>query len=209
MQFERVTLDTIDINHHPKVAEAINKARAWAKRKYINNVGYASLILVAAPTRNAGKLIHTGRGVGKTHIAKACLHLECYTTPDGEPVAPIGQFFIANNIIHALQQDVSVQRLLKEAKVVVVDQVGAEQRIPFIPNGKHTDEMHNRWARLVDYCYTKKISMILTGNLALFSALPQHIGFDAWDRLVEMCDRRKGMVDLTGVPGYRRKLGGG
>ena len=208
MTFERMTLDTIDINHHPAVAAAVDKARHWMRRKYVQNVDYASLILAASPIRNGGKIEMTGRGVGKTHIAKACLHLECYTTPDGTPVAPIGQFFIANNIIHALQQDVPLHRLLKQARVVVVDQVGAEQRIPYIPNGKHEGEMHNRWARLVDYCYTKGKSMILTGNLALYPDLAMHIGFDAWDRLVEMCARIDGMADLTGVPGYRRKLAG-
>ena len=208
MPFERVTLSTIDTNHHPEVAKAVATARHWMRRKYVDKAEYASLILIAAPTRNGGKIIHTGRGVGKTHIAKACLHTECFTTPDGKPVAPIGEFFIANNIIHALQQDVPLHRLLKQAKTIVIDQVGAEQRIPYIPNGKHEGEMHNRWARLVDYCYTKRISMILTGNLALYPDLAMHIGFDAWDRLVEMCARIDGMADLTGVPGYRRKLAG-
>lgn len=207
MPFERVTLDTIDINHHPKVAEAVDQARHWMRRKYIDKIEYASLILIAEPTYNSGKVKITGRGVGKTHIAKACLHLECYTTSDGVPVAPIGMFFIANNIIRALQQDVPLRRLLQDAKVIVVDQVGAEQRIPYIPNGKHAQEMHNRWARLVDYCYTKGISLILTANLTKLG-LMRHIGLDASDRLGEMAPKPLGTIDLTGVPTYRPKLGG-
>ena len=194
--FERVTLD-LDLNHHPKVAETVQAARRWIDRKYNRGIGFASLILLAGQNGST-----TGRGVGKTRIAQALLHTNCYGTTDGVLLGPLGSFMMANAAIEQLKPDVSPRLVLGKRPIVVLDEVGNEQRIEYVPNGEHVREMHNRWSRLVDYAYVNDISLIITSNLPR-AALAQHLGMTAWSRLVRMCGGRQGVVDLTGVPDYR------
>jgi DNA replication protein DnaC len=207
---QRVSLDTLDTSH-PQVADAIQAARDWQARQ---RDGYldASLIL-SGPY-----------GTGKTHIARAILW-SITDGPDGHPGAavPAGRFFLANDLILAMAtvQDkflgiVSPPHpavIVGTAPIVVIDDVGGEQDIPFIGASeiKQSGERHARYFRFVDYCYTNMTALIVTTNLSLKdgnrSQFANHIGGRAYDRLSEMAPAGF-MVGLDGVPSWRMKKSG-
>jgi hypothetical protein len=125
-----------------------------------------------------------------------------------EVQGPTGKLFLANEVIELLEPEVPVRVALdlpstsRWPKIVALDEAGAEQRIKYIPNGEHERELHSRWARLVDYAYTNGVSLIITCNRDIRDLI-DHMGMNAWSRLLRMCGGRRGLVDLTGVPDYR------
>ena len=202
-KFKRVTLGQLDPSHHGKVAVAIDAARAWMKRR--DSDPGASLVLVASPI--TGDDNRTGYGCGKTHIARACLHTFCFCQRDKDgvawPVAAAGQFFDANDIIQRLDADTSAGDILGRAPIVVVDDVGTEQTIPYTLGIEQAHERQRRYFKLINHCYQNGVSLIITGNLTV-GGLAERIGGRAWSRLQEMAP--KGFIlDLTGVPDWRRR----
>ena len=183
---ERTRLDIMDISH-PEIAHAVRQARAWAIRKGSGHED-ASLIL-SGPY-----------GTGKTHIAKSILW-SMVDEPYGHPNAavPAGRFFMANDLLVRLSptQDsygiVSFPRpsaIVGTAPLIVIDDVGGQQVIPYVAASAQVQERHARYFRFVDYCYTGQVSLIITTNLKIGgghkSAFAQHIGGRSWDRLCEM-----------------------
>jgi len=202
-------LDELDADWHPLVGTAVTAARAWQQRRRQQAASgektHASLILVAAAV--PGDIQRTGYGCGKTHVARACLWSIAYLT-DGHPIAPAGKFFLAESLINRLDGEVPIQAILNDAPIVVVDDVGAEGVIPFIrqDDASQAGERQARYFKLVDYCLSAGISLIITGNLVI-PALARHVGGRAWSRLMLMAPVGS-MVDMTGVPDYRRQAGG-
>jgi DNA replication protein DnaC len=195
--FQLVTLEQLDTSHHPKVELAVNAARTWARRK-MSGVGHASLVLIASSIN--GDLARTGYGCGKTHIARACLHMDCYYLGN-TPVAPAGKFFQANAIIQRMDADTPASVEIGAVSIVVVDDVGTEQNIPYVPATSQEQERQRRYYKLVNHCYVKGISLIMTANLSV-TGFAQRIGGRAWSRLQEMCPSGQ-IVDLMGVPDWR------
>jgi DNA replication protein DnaC len=204
---DRATLDDLDTSH-PAVAAAVKAARAWAQRK---RDGYADASLVLAGPY----------GTGKTHIAKAILW-SIVQMPEGAShlAVPVGRFFLANDLLLKLSPTTGefgisstprVSSLLGEAPLVVVDDVGGQQILPFVAREDQEHERHARYFRFVDYCYTVQTSVIVTTNLSLSggheSEVARHIGGRAWDRLCEMAPAGF-MIGLAGVPSWRVKAGG-
>ncbi len=186
---------------HPLMRKAVEAARGWAERKR-SGVGNASLVL-CGPV-----------GTGKTHIARAILWSIVYTV-DGQIIAPTGKFWHAVDMLmmfNPVRNDWGGYEvaysgsLLGNASLVVLDDVGAEQAIPFVTAADQAAERASRYFRMIDYCYTRGISVIITSNLAP-DALAQHTGRRVWDRLQEMAPRGY-IVDLAGLPSYRVKAGG-
>ena len=207
---EKVSLDTLDTSH-PQVATAVQAARDWQKRRRSDHLD-ASLVLAGS------------YGTGKTHIARAIL----WTTvdgPEGHPDAwvPAGKFFMANDLLllMAAHQDratgmVSAPRpstLVGSAPLVVIDDIGGQQAIPFIKQDEvsQESEIHARYFRFIDYCYTSMVGIIATTNLSIAggnrSDFAQHIGGRAFDRLSQMAPAGF-MVGLHGVPSWRVKSSG-
>ena len=197
-RFERVTLEQLDTTHHRMVAVAVKAARQWAIRR--ETEPGASLVLIASPVGNDDS--RTGYGCGKTHIARACLHTDCFWLDDA-PAAAIGQFFDANAIIQRLDAVTPARIVIRGAKIVVVDDVGAEQTIPYTVGADQAAERQQRYFKLFDFCYQNNVSMILTGNLTI-NGLAERIGGRAWSRLQELSPRGF-ILDLTGVPDWRRR----
>ena len=188
-----VILSDLDISH-PKVKRAVQMARNWQARKHSGHPE-ASLVL-------SGSV-----GVGKTHIAQAIWWSDRYR-PDGITVErPMGYFRLANQIIQELDQDIIMSLKINPARgLVVVDDVGSEQTIQFVSTGAQQFERQQRYFKLINYCYGKKISLIITSNLTL-DELRKHIGERAWDRLSEMAPKGF-MLEMFDVPSHRQKLGG-
>lgn len=207
-QPQRTTLATLDTSH-PAVATAVAAARAWAQRMREGHHD-ASLIL-AGPY-----------GTGKTHIAKAILW-SIVDAPEGHPdhAVPAGRFFMANDLLLRLTPNREgdtgiivtprVGNLLGAAPLVVVDDVGGQQTIPYVRGEDQESERQARWFQFVNHCYTLGVAVIMTTNLSLAgghdSALARHLGGRAWDRLCEMAPSGF-MIGLDGVPSWRVKTGG-
>lgn len=192
---------------HPRVQVAIDAARAWQRRRREQTdaglPARSSLVLVAAAGNDP--LRQTGYGCGKTHIARACLWSIAHLI-DGEPVAPVGRFFTADQLIQRLDAGTPASAEIGRAPIIVIDDVGTEQQIPYVPAARQDDERQARYFKAVDYCYTEGVSVIITGNMRL-NELQVHMGGRAWSRLLEMAPTGQ-MVDMTGVPDYRRHEGG-
>lgn len=183
---------------------AVDMVHAWKERKQAGNED-ASMVLVGP------------YGTGKTHIARAVLWSIAYTEESGEPIAPAGRFFVASDLMMALSPTQGefggsiVSRpsdFIGNAPIVVIDDVGAEQSIPWVgvSPDKQLAEMQARYFRVVDHCYQWRISLVITSNLSL-GQLEKHLGGRNWDRLMEMAPRGF-MYDLTGVKSWRAKKSG-
>ena len=204
----RMKLDALDVTN-PQVAYAVEQARAWAERK---RDGYM----------DASYIVSGPYGTGKTHIAKAILWSIVDEVPgQSDSASPAGRFYLANDLLlrmGAIQDKVSgtvspvrVSSLVGNAPIVVVDDVGGQQIIPFISGPDQIHERHARYFRFIDYCYTDMVSVIITTNLSIDglqqSDFAQHIGGRAFDRLSEMAPVGF-MIGLDGVPSWRQKAVG-
>jgi DNA replication protein DnaC len=212
------TLNQLDPNHHPLVKEAMKAALVWFKRKTQEGVDNASLVLVATKINNS--TIATGYGCGKTHLAKVCLYSRHIETPAGH-IIPDGYFFNANDLIQKLDSDTPISSELplksswdadqkktvsRPVSCIVLDDVGTEQAIPYLREGQQTAELQARYFKIINYCYEHGVSVIVTSNLSILD-LARHVGGRAWSRLMFMAPQGQ-MIDMTGVPDYRQKLGG-
>lgn len=225
-------LSRLDTGHDPKVGAAIAMARAWQGRREADLAqppamgekkgSFASLVLVAAQaTReqavaalgkaasetavNDWLINRTGYGCGKTYVAKCCLWVD-YLCCDGVPIGPSGKMIQAAEIIPALNADIPPGLWFGASKVICIDDVGAEGNIEYVSTARQEVERQSRYTRIVDHCYREKVSLIITGNLTIHG-LAAWVGGRAWSRLLEMAPAGA-MLDMTGVPDYRRKVGG-
>lgn len=197
---QRATLGDLDTSH-PMMSEAVAIVRKWADRKREGHDD-ASLVLCGP------------YGTGKTRIARAALWSICYTVDD-TPVAPMGKFFHAADLLLKLSPTktewggTEVPRpaeFIGNVPIVVIDDVGSEQEIPFVAKDGQIAEIQARYFRVMDYCYQFNISLILTSNLSI-PQLQAHLGGRCWDRLSQMAPKGF-MFDLTGVPSWRQKESG-
>jgi DNA replication protein DnaC len=200
------------------VAQAVQAARNWQalRRRQINRERtspgvrpFASLIL-AAPNY----------GCGKTHIALAAFwSVALYDC--GVPVAPAGRSFMASALIQSLEGDTSAASQIGRrwsdldgtqygTPLVLIDDVGTEGTLEYVAERRQEAEMHTRYFKVIDYCYQNGIGVLMTSNLPLVGngrTLEAHVGGRAWSRLMEMAPAGL-MVDMSGVPDYRKKSGG-
>lgn len=197
---QRASLKDLD-KRHPLVLAAVEMAYRWADRKR-NGHDDASMVLCGP------------YGTGKTHIARSVLWSMCYTVDD-TPVAPTGKFYEASDLMLKLSPTKTewggseVPRpgdFIGNIPILVIDDVGSEQALPFVARDDQLAEMQARYFRVIDYCYQWKISLVITSNLSI-PQLETHVGGRSWDRLSEMAPKGF-MVDLTGVPSWRQKESG-
>ncbi len=200
-KLQRVTLDTLDTSHHA-VKGAVDMARAWAQRKR-DGVQDASVVLAG------------GVGTGKTHIARAILWSMCYCLEDGSHTVPVGRFFHATDLIMSLEPTKNAYNMTEiprassiigGAPIVIIDDVGSEMKIPFVAKDSMMDEVQARYFRIIDYCYTAQISLVITSNLGL-EQLASHLGRRSWDRLGVMAPAGF-MWEMGNAPSWRKKESG-
>ena len=202
------------------MAYAVQQARAWGKRK---TDGYEDASLVIAGTY----------GTGKTHIAKAVLWSIRYEVLGSPNIsAPSGRFYLANDLLMKMAPvdnrwgvaPASVKRVIGwhdlpedptmptyNPPLIVIDDVGGEMALSFIKGERQASEIEARYFRIINFCYEKTISVIITTNLSIEglqdSQFARHIGGRAFDRLSEMAPKGF-MIGLDGVPSWRQKEGG-
>lgn len=202
----RPRLSEIKTGHHPKVGQAVQMAKNWNQRRKEQPT---SIVLVAADSGRSGV---TGKGVGKTHIAKCCLWAAGAYFVGGQPIAPAGAFLMADELMHELGDkrlapSRKIARLVRQnTPVLVIDDVGTEEKSPYLNDQAWQIQRRLRYFVAINHCYENDIPMIITSNLRL-AELARHIGDRAWSRLNEMAPKGF-MLDLTGVPDYRLKKAG-
>lgn len=190
---ERVMLDTLDTSNG-NIVVAVNAAKKWAARK--NGGALDASLILSGPV-----------GTGKTHIAKAILWSIYNSLDDGTPVAPVGRFFIADELIQALEPGERPGTMIpQDCPVIVIDDVGSEQNVPYVATEQQANEIQNRYFKVIDYCYTWQVSIVITTNLSL-KDLAGRVGKRCWSRLEQMAPIGF-MVDMAGVPDYRRQSSG-
>ncbi len=215
-----VKLDILDTSH-PQVKQAVKMARLWAQRK---RDGYtdASLILCG---RN---------GAGKTHIALAIWWSMCERVVDvpaspmvyGKPLSgyaprPSGRSYLSNDLLGLMGQsrdpETGITLPTRAASVIgyppliVIDDIGLEQAIPFVKHEQQEDERHARMFKVINHC-AGSVSVIITSNKT-WPELSAYIGKRAASRLLQMAPAVPGtgdsfIVDMFAVPDYRRRQGG-
>lgn len=203
---KRVTLDSLEITSGG-VQQMIDIARAWAKAKNDGNTGISAVFC-------------GGVGTGKTHVAKAILWSSVISL-DGVPVAHTGRFYHAHDLITTLDAEAALPNIVPAGRerevhgggvelvpgihVLVIDDVGSEGVIPFVKTDEASQlrELQARYFRVLDYCYERLISVVITSNLTA-ADLEYHLGPRSWSRLQEMAPR--GFILELGpeTPDYRR-----
>ena len=198
--FRRVLLSEIDGSVHPKMREACEAASQWSQARNSGN-RRASLVLIAGPSSKDGNA--TGYGCGKTHIATASLHCDCWFAGD-EATSPVGKFYDSSELMEEMGKRQSLSNIAKPDTIMVIDDVGAEQTLEYVAAGSQEAEMQSLYFRIINWCYEQGVSVIITGNLGV-ADLMLRIGGRAWSRLQQMCPPGC-IVDMTGVPDYRLTL---
>lgn len=215
-----VRLDSLDTTH-PQVKQAVKMARLWAQRKRDAHTD-ASLIL-------CGK-----NGAGKTHIAQAIWWSMTDTVVDvpeapgeyGQPLPgyaarPTGRFYLSNDLLGTMGQSrdpetgltlpTRAASVIGYPPLIVIDDIGLEQSIPFVKHEQQEEERHARMFKIINHC-VGHISVIVTSNKT-WPELSEYIGKRAASRLLQMAPVMAGtndsfIVDMFGVPDYRRRQGG-
>lgn len=189
------------------VGEAIHQAAAAKRNLWSGTPAYRQFM-------DQARQRHSGYGCGKTMLGLCALWAIRYNDEGGRPVGPRGRFFSANDLMQALVGDTLVSAVLgldwgndrDRCPLIMVDDLGAEQTIPFTAAAEQFQERQRRYFRLVDFCYRHQIGLIITANLNL-SQLPVLLGGRTWSRLQAMAPQGQ-MVDMTGVPDYRLRKSG-
>ena len=221
IQAGRVKLDALDTSH-PQVKQAVKMARLWAKRKMDGRTD-ASLILCGH------------NGAGKTHIALAIWWSMCERVVDAMPglkieygqplpdypIRPSGRFYLSNDLLGLMGQSRDAEtgvtlpsrpsQVIGYPPLIVIDDVGLEQAIPFVKHEQQEDERHARFFKVINHC-VGNVSVVITSNKT-WPELSAYIGKRAADRLLQMAPVIAGtkdsfIVDMFDVPSYRRRQGG-
>jgi predicted ATPase len=211
------------------LAEAIALAKQWLSAwqvqpglSFVITSGAISSDLIMTQVGNSwepiGPYLFTGYGNGKTTIAQA-LFYSCGIFTVHETVAGNElRIYKAGKMLSArewLMQTTNTESTLAEflcsdgmtrTQVVVIDDVGREGALPFIRGTEQPKELQARYFDLINHCYQRQISVIITSNFR-FDALARYLGGATWSRLMEMVPDGY-MVDITGVRDYRPIAGG-
>ena len=192
---KRVTLGDIDLSHDKsgELKKATDAAREW-HRRYLAGERGISLILLSGDN-----------GTGKTTIANACLWAEYFSHGD-TPLAPMGRFFLAGDLIARLEGETKPWNEINGARIIVIDDISHIERIEYVAAVDQQKAIHSRFRRIIDFCSERGVSVIITGNCPI-NSLPSIIGNAAWSRLFQMAPPRLRVDMGNKVPDYR-KAGG-
>lgn len=205
--FEPPTLADIDQTWNPFMKTAVSMVRLWAER--LKRVPNASMLLLG------------NVGTGKTMIARIIQGAFALRSESGEILGFDATFMKSNNLILALTPSENpesgllsvptVRRVIaSHSKCLIIDELGTEQKIPFVAKENQMEEYRNRLYQIIDYCYDpqNKTPLIITSNLGE-EALKKRVGMRCWDRLNEMAPRiskfESYILNFSDVPSYREK----
>lgn len=199
----QLTIDNEKLNH------AINTITQWVNDQKAGP-SKQSLLLSSPPTA-----ITSGFGVGKTTLARAAAFMAygCITIKAGlsneshENIIKLskaelnGTFYTEQAAMKSVREERYPQK-----GVIIIDDIGRGGSIEFIAKDEQKAERQNRYFLLVDHCYRHNLPMILTMNLTKMQFI-DCIGQATWSRVAEMIGPTR-LINLSGLPDYREKIGG-
>jgi len=134
---------------------------------------------------------------------------------------PSGRFYLSNDLLGSLgvsrdpETGMSLparpSAVIGYPPLIVIDDVGLEQAIPFVRGEDQEAERQARFFKVINHCLGN-VSVIITTNKT-WPELADYIGRRAADRLLAMAPKLPAtndsfIVDMFGVPSWRRKAGG-
>lgn len=196
---------------HPDLKTAVDTAVYW--QQYQRTHPGVSLVLVGP------------NGTGKTHLARTLLWGDALMY-DGHPIAPVGRFITANNLLqqifeyrnqreNPLPTEAALSRLIPPGRypIVVIDDVGHEEKMKFTAQDVQWAEVQKVYLAIFNHCFEgeNRTSLIITGsnNCGTPDLLARHVGPAAWDRLAAACPRVDGrsfILDFKNIPSYRNTI---
>lgn len=189
---KRVTLGDIDLSHDKSGAlkKATDAAREWHRRYLAGEQGVSMVILSA------------NNGTGKTTIANACLWAE-YFSHGGVPLAPMGRFFPAGELIHRLDPKTRPADEIDGARIIVIDDIAHIERIEYVAFADQEKTIQSRFRRIMEFCSVRGVSVIITGNCKR-AELERIMGHAALSRFRQMTPLSLRVDMGNKVPDYRK-----
>jgi hypothetical protein len=216
--FDDIRYDHLDEDEAEKLHAAAEAAQRFSRS--IRADPGVSLLLVAHGSRPAnannnghGGSDRTGYGCGKTHLSR-CIHF-ANSQVNYSPMAagdlhirPYGQYLESRQVMSLFDRhDFNLHVAFAEfGNLVVVDDIGREGALKWEKRDPEfqLQEKRDRYYSLVDWCYTRKISMVLTSNMTS-QELSVFFGGAVWSRLLQMAPPQY-RINLTGIRDMRPLL---
>lgn len=205
---DMVTSHIDDKAEQNSLQSAIDTVKRYTEAIKENRNG-ASLIIVASSV--PGDMDRTGYGCGKTMLAK-CAYYSATTifnyvhdrtsTLTG---APQGRFYTSREVMALFDAENYDERHMfsQFRNMIVIDDLGREGALRWEKRDEQSQlfEKQSRYYNIINYCYQKKISMIITSNLSS-RELAEFLGGASWSRLLQMIPKQY-RVNMTGIRDMR------
>ena len=210
------TFDAFTFDHLETKAEvdclkaAIDTTKEFSK--LVQGGNGASMIVLASAID--GDLERTGYGCGKTTLAR-CVHYKNGTMrwvrdigQESAQMSQNGSFYEARQLMAIFDKDDYNPHYGFGfiGNLLVVDDVGREGSLKWERRDPESQlqEKQGRYYNVINYCYEKGISVLITSNFAS-RELAAFLGGATWSRLLQMCPK-KFRINLTGIRDMRPLL---
>lgn len=183
-----------------KLKTAIEIVRSWAKDQ--RDEQSRNSVLLSSPATATT----SGYGVGKTTIARAIGFIAYgHITNGGTPILSRAGM---TGVFHTEQTAMKAVRdgQYPSKGVTIIDDIGRGGNLEFISKEDQIAERQHRYFLLIDHCYRHNRPMIMTTNFNKVQFI-DCIGHASWSRLTEMIGPNR-IINLSGLPDYREKIGG-
>lgn len=211
-----VNFGSIKYDHIDDSAERAKLETAVSTvRSFVDDVrgGASGLSMIMIANQIDGDMDRTGYGCGKTTLAKAAYYANssysyAMGAPDSLNVFPIGRFFSAREVMALFDSENFDQKYAFQnlGKMIVIDDLGREGTLKWEKRDldMQLQEKQDRYYSLINYCYDKGISMIITSNLTS-REMATFLGGASWSRLLQMVPK-KYRINMTGIRDMRPLL---
>lgn len=209
--FDRFTYDHLETEEERvSLQTAVSLSEEFAS--LVKEGRGVSMIVIASAVGT--DLERTGYGCGKTMLAQ-CIHYKNSVTrwardlgKDSAHVMPSGRFFEARELMAIFDKDDynPAYGFGNFGNLVVIDDVGREGSLRWERRDPdlQLQEKQGRYYNVINHCYEKGISVVITSNLSS-RELAVFLGGATWSRLLQMCPK-KFRVNMTGIRDIRPLL---
>ena len=197
------------VDEHAKFDQAVSAARQFLAE--MRTKPGLSMILRACAV--PGDARRSGYGCGKTTLAKIIHHQNMVMqfapgAPESLTVKSRGLYLEARQAMDLFSSGKFAPHQIFAAfgNLVVLDDVGREGSIRYEKRDVEAQmaEKRARYYNIIDWCYSQKISVIMTCNMHA-AELAQLLHGASWSRLLEMAPDRY-RLDMTGIQDMRPLL---
>jgi len=208
LMFDQFTYGHLNDHEAKLLSNAVSKAIEFVQK--IDDEPGKAMIIIAHDT--TGDLTRSGYGCGKTRLAETIadnnIFVQSYPDDNQTYTMRRGSFFEAREVMALFERErfKADENFAEFGNMVVIDDVGREGTLQYEKRDEVTQktETQARYYNIINYCYQKKISLVLTSNLTA-GQLAETIGGAAWSRLLEMTPSHY-KINLSGIPDMRPML---